>query len=313
MRTIEISEPFAYRDLARLGITRRRLRTMLSDGTVRRIVREVYAPAALTDELDLRARAIALTMPAGQVVCDRTAAWIYGIDLYTYAEHETGLVAETCVGPGREPSHRTGVDGHRRGLREDEVTDVHGVAVTTPLRTALDLACILERRDAMAALDAFRRTHDLSAEALSAAVLRRFRGRRGVVQARQLIPLSDPRAESIRESWLRITIIDAGLPVPEPQFWVNRDGLPAYRLDLAYPRMRVAAEYDGQDGHYASEEQIRADEERRSWLRAQGWTVIVVRSGDFTGARLERWLAELRRALQPSYSNRRRLERGSNR
>ena len=35
------------------------------------------------------------------------------------------------------------------------------------------------------------------------------------------------------------------------------------------------------------------------------WTVIVVRRGDFTGERLDRWLGELRDALQPDYSNRR--------
>jgi hypothetical protein len=31
----------------------------------------------------------------------------------------------------------------------------------------------------------------------------------------------------------------------------------------------------------------------------------VVRRGDFTGDALDRWLAELRRALAPSYTNRR--------
>jgi hypothetical protein len=37
----------------------------------------------------------------------------------------------------------------------------------------------------------------------------------------------------------------------------------------------------------------------------------VVRSGDFTGSALDRWLDEVRDALATPYSNRRRLERGS--
>ena len=36
-----------------------------------------------------------------------------------------------------------------------------------------------------------------------------------------------------------------------------------------------------------------------------GWTVIVVRNGDFSGVRRDRWLAALRQALRPPYSNKR--------
>ena len=115
----------------------------------------------------------------------------------------------------------------------------------------------------------------------------------------------------MRESWVRITIIDAGLPAPDLQVWVVDDGVPRYRLDLAYRRRKVAVEYDGEDGHLQTEEQIEDDEARRAWLRARGWVVIVVRSGDFTGARLDRWISALRVAMRPSYSNRRRLERGA--
>ncbi len=42
-----------------------------------------------------------------------------------------------------------------------------------------------------------------------------------------------------------------------------------------------------------------------------GWTVIVIRRGDFTGGALDAWLSELRQALRPAYSNVRRMERGS--
>jgi very-short-patch-repair endonuclease len=76
-------------------------------------------------------------------------------------------------------------------------------------------------------------------------------------------------------------------------------------LDLAYPRLRVVVEYDGEDFHDRTEEQRRHDAERRAWLEEHDWTVVVVKKGDFTGAGLDRWLGELRRALRPTYSNRR--------
>ena len=53
-----------------------------------------------------------------------------------------------------------------------------------------------------------------------AEVLERFRGQRGVVQARELLELSDPRAESPQESRTRLRCVDAGFPCPEPQIEV---------------------------------------------------------------------------------------------
>ncbi len=110
--------------------------------------------------------------------------------------------------------------------------ELYGVTVTTPLRTALDLACNLRRREAMAAVNAFARSHGVTAEQMGAE-LRRFRGRRGVRQLRDLISLLEPLIESQRESWLWLEIHDHGLPLPVPQHWIDIDGVPTYRLDFA--------------------------------------------------------------------------------
>jgi hypothetical protein len=58
--------------------------------------------------------------------------------------------------------------------------------------------------------------------------------RRGVLQLRELVPLVDRRMESRREAWTPLAIHDAGLPLPEPQVWSEVDGVPTYRLDIAY-------------------------------------------------------------------------------
>jgi hypothetical protein len=302
--------PFTNADLDALGMKRHVLRRLIEEKVVRRLVRGAYACADLEDTVELRARAVAAVTPPNHVVRDRTAAWIHRIDTLTYAEHDVPPPIETCALRGSEPCTREGVDGRTRDLAPDDVMVIEGVRVTTPLRTALDLGCLLRRREAMAALDAFARSHGLTKAQMRVGA-RRYRRRRGVIQLRDLVELVDPRAESARESWMRLAIHDAGLAAPEPQYWIEIDGVPTYRLDLAYTRARVAVEYNGWDAHERTPEQRAHDKARREWLEANGWTVIVVLRGDFTGEALDRWVTKLRTALRPTYSNVRRMERGS--
>jgi hypothetical protein len=238
------------------------------------------------------------------VVTDRTAAWLHGIDVLVNAERDGVPPIETCAVRGCEPTKISGIDARTRDLNPADVMSVHGVRVTTPLRTALDLGCCLRRREAYAALNVFAARFGFTAADYGHAVLR-YRRRRGVVQLRELVSLVDPRLESERESWVLLSIHDAGLPLPQPQYWIDIDSVPTYRLDFAYPLLRVCVEYDGIDFHERTADQMDSDHLRRRWLRDNGWTVIVVRRGDFKAAALERWLGELRSALVPAYTNRR--------
>ncbi|MGO4258701.1 hypothetical protein [Marmoricola sp. RAF53] len=262
---------------------------------MRRILRGVFVSAHIPDSPELRARAIALVRPGPVIACDRTAAWLHGIDVHTWAEQEVLPPVEVCVLRGTDPTERSGVRSHSRDLAPEDVVDIDGLLVTSPLRTALDLGCNLFRPDALAALDQFRNRFDLPAERLHQESIRFFR-RRGVIQLRELIGLSDPRSESVRESWTRLALMDAGLPVPEVQWWVEIDGVPTYRLDLAYPHHRVAIEYDGAEFHTGEVDRER-DALRREFLRELGWTFIVVGRGDFSGQRRHDWIAEVRKAL----------------
>jgi hypothetical protein len=293
-------EPFIRADLHALGASPADLRRAQREGEVRRIVRGVFVRADVPDGITLRTHAVAKVVRPHHVVTDRTAAWLHGIDVHAYAEHEGAPPVETCALRGREPTGRAGVDGRTRDLRPEDVMVLDGLRVTTPLRTALDLGCCLRRREAYAALCAFARLPGSTAPDLTRS-LGRYRRRRGVVQLRSIVGLVDPRFESPREAWTFLAIADAGIPLPEPQVWIEVDGVPTYRLDLAYRRRRVCVEYDGEDAH-AGQESYDAD--RRRWLREHDWTVIVLRNGDFSGDRLDRWLGELRDALQ-TYSTRR--------
>jgi len=297
MTSLEIpSTPFTWAMAKEWGWTRQRLKDLLAQRALRRVLRNVYVRADQPDTPDLRARAAQLVLSPHAVACDRTAAWLWGVDTFEYRELEIVPPVESCVLRGHNRTRRPEVNGRVRDLAPSDIVIVDCVASTTALRTALDLACSQSRRQALAILDAFMRHHGLTVAEMRRELVRYFR-RRGVVQARELVSLADPRSESPGESWVRMDVIDHRLPAPEPQWWVTDDGRPVYRLDLAWPKSRIAVEYDGREYH---EDDVRRkhDEERRAWLRRRGWTVVVVTKDDFSTEAVEGWIAELREGLR---------------
>ena len=277
--------------LASATCSRARLRRAVASREVVRVVHGAYVRSDVELTEIVRAQAASLVLGATAVLCDRTAAWVLGVDCFRYAELDGVPRLESCVLRGHEPTERSEVTGRSRDLQPDDIIEIAGVRVTSPLRTAADLLCLLPRREALAAADALMRIHGFTVRDLRRLLVRYFR-RRGVIQARGLAPLVDGRAESSGESWARLEIVDHGLPVPVPQYWINVGGVPTYRLDLAYPRARIAIEYDGEEHHSGPADRLR-DERRRAWLRAHGWRVIVLTKHSFTDRAIEAWIGEL--------------------
>jgi Protein of unknown function (DUF559) len=250
----------------------------------------------LADDLQTRCQAVSLVMRPFGLVCDRTAAWLHGVDTFQVRELEELPPLDVFVLRGHSRTRRPECHGGSRDLTPRDVVRLNGVLTTTPLRTALDLGCSLSERDALACLDAFMRRCGITEQAMSAE-LPRYRRRRGVVQLRRLIPLATPLSESAGESWTRMAIIQAGLPAPTPQHWVFDAGVAKYRLDLAYPWAKVAVEYDGRRYHTKKKQRAK-DRRRRKWLRDHGWTVIVVDRDSFTFDAWMAWTWELSAALR---------------
>jgi AbiEi antitoxin C-terminal domain len=267
------------------GITAWCLAEMVRRGRVRRLLHDAYVDAQVPDTVELRARALCLVMPACAVICRRTAAWLYGVDAYAPNERDQALTVE-CVVPARLARvRRDGVRGWEETLDPEDLSTVHGVRVTTPTRTALDLARYAPRFMGLSAVDAFcHRALTTPSELMACA--QRFCGGRNIAIARQLIGWAEPLAESPGESWLRLRILDAGFPRPQAQIKVyDTGGRMVYRLDLGYPALKIGLEYDGLEFHDSPEHRKHDVHRRRELDRIYGWDAYGFDRGDVLGMR----------------------------
>lgn len=287
--------PFRYDELPGLGLTPHQLRALVDEGRVRRVLRGVYADAALVDDTRLRARAASLVVAPSAVICDRSAAWLHGVDVFEPGQKIGAPDLELVTPCSAARVRRLGTSAARRNFRGEDLMTIEGVRVTTPLRTACDLGRLRGRMGAFAALCMLGREQRFGAAEVQAA-LPHLKGLRGVVQLRELAARMTTRCESPREAWTLLAILDAGLPRPEAQVELVLEGYGAVRLDFAYRLVRIVIEYDGEDHHSLPEDRKR-DARRRAALREAGWIVIIVRRNDFVGAALDRWLGEVRGAL----------------
>ena len=164
-------------------------------------------------------------------------------------------------------------------LGDGELTTIEGLPVTTVVRTAFDLGRHLPRGKAVARLDALAHaTGVTSADVLSLA--RRHKGARGVRRLTAALSLMDQGAQSPKETWLRLLLIDAGFPPPTTQIPVhNGDCYPLAYLDMGWEAVKVAVEYDG-DGHRTDRRQYVKDMSRLQMVQDCGWIVIRVIAED---------------------------------
>lgn len=171
-----------------------------------------------------------------------------------------------------------GVIARRDTLLADEIVHLGGMAVTSVERTAFDLARRGPRGTALEHLDALARATHFRVDDVLAVVEshRRVRGRRRVPG---LLDLVDPGAQSPRETWLRLLLVDAEFPRPETQIPVlSPNGYPRYFLDMGWREFMVAAEYDGEQ-HRTDPAQYRSDVTRAEYIDSLGWRRIRVLAG----------------------------------
>ncbi|MCF7553247.1 endonuclease domain-containing protein [Pseudonocardia sp. WMMC193] len=120
-------------------------------------------------------------------------------------------------------------------------------------------------------------------EALRAEVRHRIAtrsDRRGTRRAAILVELAGGRPRSPAESRLQFRIVDLGFPNPVLNHPIHDgNGRVVFLVDLAWPGLRIALEYDGHETHSGRE---LADAERQRELERRGYLVIRVTTDDMT-------------------------------
>jgi hypothetical protein len=264
------------------GLTYADLRRLVDQGFLVRPIRNVYVAAQVPDSTALRCACLRLVVPEDAVVCDRHAGWLHGAEMVLAPNEHIDLAPiSVFLPPGRRLRNDLADSGERSLLTQD-VTELDGLRVTTPIRTAWDLGRQRWLERSLAALDQMLRLEAFSKEELVDG-LPRFRGMRWVTRLNAMAPLADGRAESPPESVLRLYWIQVNLPTPEPQLVVlTIDGDFVARLDLGNEPTRYAAEYDGAEWH-STPEQLAHDRRRRADADGEGWTVTPFRKDDVFG------------------------------
>lgn len=111
--------------------------------------------------------------------------------------------------------------------------------VTTPARTALDIASRYPLDDAVGFLDALARATDLKL-ADAKLLAQRYKGRRGMAQVRPALELMDAGAESPRETWLRLVLVRAGFRRPQTQIRIHDEyGQVTARADMGWETSKL--------------------------------------------------------------------------
>jgi hypothetical protein len=255
-------------------------RGQLRHETWQRVLRDVYVHRDLSIDLAIRARAVALVLPADAVISGRTAAWLYG-----GLTPRSSDPIEITLDRGTPMKPRAGLMIRRALLPIEDIAQVAGVPVTTPMRTAFDVARLRKPGrveqliQAVAAVDALAHEAHLDSAELLEYVAGHPRWR-GVRLVQEVAELMDAGAESAPESRLRLTLVFGGLPRPVTQY-VIRDSSGNFiaRVDLAYPEMRIAIEYDGA-GH---RDRWADDIVRQNRIIGAGWTLMRYAKGDLFG------------------------------
>jgi very-short-patch-repair endonuclease len=169
-------------------------------------------------------------------------------------------------GRGRRP----GIAPHRTArLAEDERTVVHGIKITRPARTIVDVAGMLSRREVERALATAER-QGLVGTAELAGLPDRYPRRPGMPMLRTL--LREQAEPHLTRSEAERRCLDllraAGLPRPHTNVPIG-----PYELDLFWPKEGVAVEIDGY-AYHASRPRFEGDRRKDAWLRGRGIEVI---------------------------------------
>lgn len=250
----------ARRQLTELGLSRHGVTRLLERGRLHVVHRGVYAVGHRKLAREGVWLAAVLAAGEGAVLSHRSAA-----ELWRIRETARRRIEVTVPRDVRRPRLLV----YRTLLAPDEMTAEDGIPVTTPARTLLDLAALLdEHRLARAAerAEALRLTSPTSL----AELVGRYPRRTGTPNLKRLIEehriVPTTTANDLERRFL--TFLDAN-ELPRP---LVNESLDPYTPDFRWTEQRLVVELDGFETH-GTRQAFERDRARDRALLAQGWRV----------------------------------------
>lgn len=281
-----LARSFTAADADRAGVTRKRTRRP----DVYVPSRGIRVPAALASAPADALHAFS-ALDDESTITHHSGGRFWGMGLPAWLQEDWRI----HVARERDSSkpRRRNVVGHRLTFLPGEVVVVDGLRVTSPARTWLDLAAVLNPDELVAAGDSIVVAHGsefpvprtaLATPAELERMVAAHPGMRGVRTARAA--LSDIRigADSPQETQMRLILCRSSLGEPVLNHIIrNTWGQPCVWPDAAYPDSRIALQYDG--AHHAEAQQQQLDLRRRAMTEALGWKEVRVFKEDLDGER----------------------------
>jgi very-short-patch-repair endonuclease len=267
---------FSYEEGRNLGLGEGRLR-----GTD--LARPFHGVRSATNgpmDIAEQCRAIVPQLPPGSSFSSVTAAALMNVPL-PYRHQALDQVHVAVISPHRALEGQ-GVIGHKIQPMGDDSWELHGLRLSTPERAWCELGVLLSIPELVAAGDWLINVNSpLTTPEQLGDALRRYPDRRGKRKLRIAGDLLDGRAESPKESELRVILVRGGIKGLQTN-WPVRIGQFAFRIDLAIPRRKVAFEYQGD--YHRDPVQWRLDMTRISRLESDEWYVFQFNSDDLRDA-----------------------------
>jgi very-short-patch-repair endonuclease len=246
------------------GLSRDQVRHRVRRGVLQRLHPGVYRASAVTSPEERRSAAL-LACGAGASLSFRTAGGMFRL-----LAPDADLSVVDVTAPLSCRASRPGIRLHRTAnLSGDEVTELFGMRVTTPARTILDLAGVLDERQLEQAYSTALRL-DLATSPEIAALVARHPGVRGSGTLRALLAAVQDAAFVRSEAEARFLQIVRAAALQVPECNVRIQG---FEVDFLWRTQRLIVEIDGFAFH-ASRAAFERDRRRDATLEAAGLRVL---------------------------------------
>jgi hypothetical protein len=271
--------------LLAIGMTSAAVGRWVKAGRLHRVHNGVYSLGRPPVTPHERASAAVLACGPGAVLSHGSAMTLWGF----WRRWDTPF--EVTVPGDRRPR---GIRSHRsRSLHRREVRRHHGIPVTSPARTQLDMAARLKPGSLKRAIKDGQASKILSPDAL-AEVVHRHPHHPGAAKLR---PYLEDRADTRSVLEDRFLAFCEGAGLPRPQTNVEVCG---FLVDVLFPDQQVIVELDSW-GFHANRESFEDDRERDGVTTEAGLVTvrITTRGFDQQTGRLLKILAARRRLHSP--------------